>query len=114
MTPIRPGSRAHRTNKWYAYDASNDRLRLFTTPAIGAFGLAVALGLAAMFPHKGLEDQLARTNRTDPLTVEYLKAFIAAQPEAPRLRLMLARAQIQLGRYDEARATLRPFAEAPR
>lgn len=73
----------------------------------------MALGLSTMFPRKGLEDQLARTNRTDPLTVEYLKAFIAAKPDVPRLRLMLARAQIQLGRYDEARATLRPFARSP-
>ncbi len=72
----------------------------------------MALGLATIFPQRGLEDQLARTNRSDPLTIEYLKAFIAAQPESPRLRVMLARQQMQIGRYDEARQTLLPFATA--
>ena len=72
----------------------------------------MALGLATIFPQKGLEDQLSRTNRSDPLTIEYLKAFIAAQPDSPRLRVLLARQQIQLGRYADARSTLRPFAIA--
>ncbi len=73
----------------------------------------VVLGLFLIFPQRGLEDQLGRTNRSDPLTVEYLKAFLAAQPDSPRLRLMLARQLMQLGRYDEARIALRPFADGP-
>ena len=67
----------------------------------------MALGLYLVFPQRGLEDQLARTNKTDPLTIEYLKAFLAAQPDSPRLSLLLARQQMQLGRYDEARVALR-------
>ena len=70
----------------------------------------VLLGLFLIFPQKGLEDQLGRTNRSDLLTVEYLKAFLAAEPDSPRLRLMLARQLMQLGLYGEARAALRPFA----
>ena len=72
----------------------------------------VMLGLFLIFPQKGLEDQLGRTNRSDLLTVEYLKAFLAAEPDSPRLRLMLARQLMQLGLYGEARAALRPFASA--
>ena len=70
----------------------------------------VLLGLFLIFPQKGLEQQLSRTNRSDLLTVEYLKAFLAAEPESPRLRLLLARQLMQLGLYGEARAALRPFA----
>lgn len=69
----------------------------------------MALGLALIFPQKGLERQLAETGRSDPLTVEYLRAFLSAKPDSPGLTLLLARQLMQLGRFDEARIALRPL-----
>ena len=71
--------------------------------------MVVALGLFLIFPKKGLEDQLARAGAADPLTVEYLKVFLAARPDSPRLRMTLARQLVQMGRFDDARAALRPL-----
>ena len=63
-----------------------------------------------MFPQKTLEEQLARTVGGDPLTVEYLRVLLAARPDSPRLRILLARQLMQSRRYAEARAALRPLA----
>ena len=71
--------------------------------------MVVALGLFLIFPKKGLEDQLARAAAADPLTVEYLKVFLAARPDSPRLRMTLARQLVQMGRFDDARAALGPL-----
>ena len=46
------------------------------------------------------------------MTIEYLKVFLAARPESPQLRLLLARQLMRVGRIDEARAAIAPFASA--
>lgn len=71
------------------------------------FGAGVAFGLALIFPQKGLEERLARNARADALTVEYLRVFLAAHPDSPRLRMLLARQLVLLERHDEARQALK-------
>jgi polysaccharide biosynthesis protein PelB len=92
--------------------APNERPRLFSLPTIIGFGLAVALGLLLVYPHKTLEQQLLRTGseKTDRLTVEYLKVFLKAEPRASGLRLALAAQLVDFGEFQEARQTLQPTA----
>lgn len=91
----------------------SERPRLFSPLTIAGFGLAVALGLLLVYPHKTLEQQLllrSGNGRADRLTIEYLKASLKAEPRASGLRLALASQLVDLGAFGEARETLQPAA----
>jgi hypothetical protein len=106
---------AERDDTWYAFDAPYRRLRLFSTWSIAGFGLAVGVGLTLGYPYQSLEEQLAsseRHGRTDRLTVEYLKVFLDAEPEAYSLRVQLVRKLMQLGSFAEARIAMLPLERA--
>lgn len=95
--------------------ASPERPRLLPVWAALAFGAAVALGLALLYPYEGLERALARRGGApDALQIAYLEAWLAARPDRVGLRLWLAR---ELARADaplRARTHLdRVLADAP-
>lgn len=63
---------------------------------MAGFGLALSLGLLLVYPHRTLEQRLTAADtaagRADtPLTIEYLKVFLKAEPGDSGLRLQLVR-----------------------
>lgn len=95
--------------------ASPERPRLLPVWAALAFGAAVALGLALLYPYEGLERALARRGGApDALQIAYLEAWLAARPGDVGLRLWLARELMRADAPLRARAHLeRVLAEAP-
>lgn len=95
--------------------ATIERLRLFSPAVIVGFGLAVALGLVLVYPHRTLEQELlshGNADRPDRLTVEYLKVFLKAEPKADGLRLALTQQLVNLGEFGEARKILQPLSSS--
>jgi hypothetical protein len=75
--------------------------------AVG-LGVLVACGLALTFPHRSLEERIARDTRAvDPLHIEYLRLWLRARPGEHALRMLLARKLAEIGDYAGARAELR-------
>lgn len=54
------------------------------------------------FPSQDLFNKLARAERSDLLTISYLRAWLSAKPDDWGLHLTLARHLTLIGRYDEA------------
>ena len=105
-----------RQGTWYAYDIPYQRLQLFSPWTIAGFGLAVGFGLLLVYPHKTLEERLGSTqisSKPDRLTIEYLKVFLKAEPNALGLRSTLVDQLVQLGSYDEAREALAVMLTSP-
>ncbi len=76
------------------------------------FGCAVMISLVLVYPHKALDARLAASealSSNDPLTLEYLKVFLKADPRNHALRIPLAKRLIQRGLYVEAREVLLPI-----
>lgn len=62
-----------------------------------------------VYLQSALEQRLSASNasgRPDQLTIEYLKVFLKAQPQANRLRVELVKQLIGIGKYDDARQHL--------
>ncbi|MFO0460179.1 MAG: tetratricopeptide repeat protein [Burkholderiales bacterium] len=66
--------------------------------------MALALWLA--LPGASLVERLSQSSRSDLLTVAYLRAWLAAEPEDLPLQLALARKHLGLGDWDAAIAAL--------
>ncbi len=75
-----------------------------------AIGLCVVLFLA--FPSQDLSQKLARAQRSDLLTISYLRAWLSAQPREWPLYLTLSRHLTLIGRYDDALDALKPLRDA--
>lgn len=86
-----------------------ERRRLMPAGRILLFGLAVLLALAAVFPGQQLQRRLETGDFSDALSLAYLQAWLRAQPEKTRLRLVLAERQLTEQHFAEARITLRPL-----
>ena len=80
MTPTRLVSGAHRTNKWYAFDASNERLSLFSLAAIGGFGLVVVLGHSREILYYGANRLYRSFDRGDTWTAISENLTSSAEP----------------------------------
>ncbi len=74
---------------------------------MAAFVVAAAGGLIALRPGAG-GPELAAPGR-DPLTVAYLRAFVAGHPDDASMRLRLVREQLALGTLADAEATVAPL-----
>ena len=75
---------------------------------MAGFGLALSLGLLLVYPHRTLEQRLSAADsaagRVDtPLTIEYLRVFLKADPGDSGLRLQLVRKLVAQGDYAGAR-----------
>jgi hypothetical protein len=107
---MQPATPQHRNElpeeSWYRSAARHERLRLFTLPSIVAFCVAMGLALWLALPGASLEDRLAQSERSDPLTVAYLTAWLAAKPDDLALQVTLARQHLAIGDWDEALAAL--------
>ncbi len=66
----------------------------------------MALALALALPGASLVERLSQSSRSDLLTVAYLRAWLAAEPEDLPLHLALARKHLGLGDWDAAIAAL--------
>ena len=64
-------------------------------------------------PSKELAERLAHVQRSDLLTIAYLKAWLAAKPNDFPIYLTLARHNLLLGNFDEALAVLRRLRDLP-
>ena len=105
-----------RHGTWYAYDVPYKRLQLFSPWTIIGFGLAVGIGLVLVFPHQTLEERLGSTKKnvtSDRLTIEYLKVFLKAEPNAVVLRSALIEQLVRLGSYKEARDAMKGMLNSP-
>lgn len=72
-----------------------------------AFGAAVALALALLFPFQGLQRTLERADAPpDALLIAYVEAWLAARPQNAALRLSLARQLVRAGDWQRAQAHL--------
>jgi hypothetical protein len=107
---MQPATPQHRNElpeeSWYRSAARHERLRLFTLPSIVAFCVAMGLALWLALPGASLEDRLAQSERSDPLTVAYLTAWLAAKPDDLALQVTLVRQHLAIGDWDEALAAL--------
>jgi thioredoxin-like negative regulator of GroEL len=102
----------YRRGIWYLSDVVYERLTLFNYWEMLGFLCAVALSLVLVYPHKDLQARLAASEKlspNDPLTLEYLRVFLRADPENHDLRLPFASRLIRLGLYHEAREVLTPL-----
>jgi hypothetical protein len=109
---LRPRPVNQRQGAWYARDNSYQRMALFSPWTIAGFGLAVGLGLLLVYPYRTLEQRLAASelsSKPDRLTVEYLKVFLKAEPNALVLRQALVAQLVRLGSYAEAREAMQPL-----
>ena len=105
-----------RHGTWYSYDTPYQRMQLFSPWTIAGFGVSVSLGLLLVFPHRTLEERLASSHQRaapDRLTIEYLKVFLKAEPNALALRSALVDQLVRLGSYGEARDALKPLLVSP-
>ena len=112
---LRPRPVNQRHGAWYSYDIGYQRMALFSPWSIAGFGLAVGLGLLLVYPHRTLEQRLASAelnSKPDRLTVEYLKVFLKAEPNALLLRRALVGQLVRLGSYAEAREAMLPLQRA--
>jgi hypothetical protein len=101
-----------RLGAWYSRDTVYQRMALFSPWSIAGFGLAVGLGLVLVYPYRTLEQRLTASelsSKPDRLTVEYLKVFLKAEPNAMALRQALVAQLVRLGSYPEAREALWPL-----
>lgn len=76
------------------------------------FGFAIIVSLLLVYPHKALDARLAASEQhssNDPLTLEYLKVFLRADPDNHALRIPLAKRFVLRGLYAEAREVLSPI-----
>ncbi|HYU14412.1 MAG TPA: tetratricopeptide repeat protein, partial [Candidatus Acidoferrum sp.] len=88
------------------------RRRLFPPVSVVAFVVAAAGGLAALRVAAGASrPELAEPGR-DPLTLAYLRAFVAGHPDDAAMRLRLGREQLALGQFAGAEQTLAPLLAA--
>ncbi len=109
---VRPRPVNQRHGAWYSRDTGYQRVALFSPWTIAGFGLAVGLGLLLVYPYRTLEQRLAASelsSKPDRLTVEYLKVFLKAEPNALVLRQALVAQLVRLGSYAEAREAMRPL-----
>ena len=105
-----------RQGTWYSYDIPYQRMQLFSPWTIAGFGLAVSIGLLLVYPHQTLEQRLGSSylsDKPDRLTIEYLKVFLKAEPNALVLRSALIDQLVRLGSYDEAREVLVAMRNSP-
>jgi hypothetical protein len=70
----------------------------------GCAAMALALWLA--LPGASLVERLSQSSRSDLLTVAYLRAWLAAEPDDLPLQIALARKHLGLGDWDAAIAAL--------
>lgn len=73
------------------------------------FGLLVLGVLLAVFPGQHLQRRLDTSAFSDSLSMAYLQAWMQAEPDNARLRLILARRQAVQGDLAAASQTLRPL-----
>ena len=87
--------------------------RPFLAPGwlIALLAAIVGLVLLLLYPRTDLERRLAETPDT-ALSATYLANLLRSDPDNPRLRLLLARQQLQMNKLDAARATLQPALDA--
>lgn len=83
--------------------------RPFLAPGwlIALLAAIVGLVLFLLYPRTDLERRLAAMPDT-ALSAAYLANLLRSDPDNPRLRLLLARRQLQMNKLDAARATLQP------
>jgi hypothetical protein len=80
-----------RVATWWTSDAARERQRLIPPWIALGFGLMVALGLALLFPFRGLEAELGRAAaRPDALQIAYLEVWLGVRPGREQLRYLLA------------------------
>ena len=82
------------------------RTRLITP--LNLAGLVVAIGtvLFLLYPQQRLEEQLRLNPRVDEVSLQYMRSLLTTQRANHALRLQLARAYAQTGKYAEALKTL--------
>ena len=87
--------------------------RPFLAPGwlIALLAAIVGLVLFLLYPRTDLERRLAAMPDT-ALSAAYLANLLRSDPDNPRLRLLLARQQLQMNKPDAARATLQPALDA--
>jgi len=88
-----------------------ERPRLAPLWLIALLAAFVGVALVLLYPRQDLERLLTATPDT-PIAEAYLDNLLRTDPNNPRLRLLLARRQAELGQPDKARQTLKPALEA--
>jgi len=84
-----------------------ERPRLASPWSIALLATMLLVVLAAIYPHQALVRRVIEAP-TNELTEAYLFNLLRTDAENPRLRLVLARNQLQAGLYDRVRETLAP------
>jgi len=87
--------------------------RPYLAPAwlIALLATIVAVALFLLYPRTDLERRLAATPDT-ALSAAYLQNLLRSDPDNPRLRLLLAQRQLEMGNTADAQFTLQPALKA--
>lgn len=84
-----------------------DRPRLAPAWSLALLGGLVASVLFTIYPHEDLVERVYEMPEDD-ITEAYLTNLLRTDPKNPRLRLLLARRQIESGQYAAVRETVAP------
>ncbi len=92
--------------------ATVDRPRLAPPWSIALLGILVLTVLVAIFPHKTLVNRVLEAPQNE-ITETYLVNLIRTDPANPRLRILLARHQLNSGLQENLDATLDKLLKSP-
>ncbi|MGI4935788.1 MAG: tetratricopeptide repeat protein [Janthinobacterium lividum] len=86
------------------------RLQLVSTPVLLFAALFAAAVFLALFPSERVLRDIAEKRKTDVLSLAYLRLLLRTHPADAAVSLALARAYVQVGEWNQARAILLPLA----
>lgn len=82
------------------------RPSFFSTPALVALAGMITLALYVLYPRISFFENLSSSSKPDALSIAYLEALIASDPENAAMRMSLARMYADTGQFKAAQQTL--------
>lgn len=107
--------RERRKHTWHSLESQYRKRTLFSGWMVAGLGMSLGAVLMLVYPRESLERRLAntyRSNHPDQLAINYLEAFLKADPNSTPLRLNLTRQLTRMGSFRSAREILAPLRES--
>lgn len=82
------------------------RPRLISPISLVGLASAVGIVLVLLFPQQRLSEQIKKNPKVDEVSLQYMRRFLATEPDNYELRLQLAQAYAKIGQYERALTTL--------
>lgn len=88
--------------------ATNKRPSFFSVPALTLLAALITLALYVLYPRSSFFENLSSTSKPDALSIAYLEALVASDPNNASIRMSLARMYAEVGKFDTAWSVLEP------